>query len=213
MTDTNFISSEPRNKSFDENARLFGLDETRAPKEKIDRLSRFREKVCFNPYCNDRGSRLIHINGSATDYRDHRIPYCVCNECFFPFTGWGPDRDYNESFKPSPNSKICYYHLCNNEGKHWIDIYKLENARAYDAGWLGVSMPYRICERCYAFFEGKRIDIDEKLGCGKELKDVTVEDFCSLLDSHKSYQEKTRKYRLNTPFTGQVDEHRYKTQE
>ena len=120
----------------------------------------------------------------------------------------GPDRDYNESFKPSPNSKTCYYHLCNNEGKHWIDIYKLEIARAYDDGWLGTIMPYWICERCYTFFEGKRIDIDLK-----ELKEVTVEDFCSLLESSKSYQETTKKNRSNTPFIGQEHEHQYTTQE
>ena len=223
MTDPNFISSEPRNKSFDENVRLFDLGESKAQKEIIDNLEGRLKKVCFNPYCNNRGSKEIEIVGTAADYRDHKIPYCVCEECFLPFIGWGPGRDHNESLKSIPELKICYN--CNNEGKHWIDIYKLGNSESDpDHLWLGIGIKYSICEKCYAFFKYKRKDIyllyntiwggniDTKLK-EEDRTGITVRDFCSLLESSRSDQETTTKNRSNTTFIGQVYEHKFTTQE
>lgn len=209
MTDPNFISSEPRNKSFDENVRLFDLGETKAQKETIDNLGGQLKKVCFNPYCNNRGSRRIDIVGTAADYRDHKIPYCVCEECFLPFIGWGPGRDHNESLKSIPELKICYYHLCNNEGKHWIDIYRSENPKSDpDQRWLGATVGYQLCEKCYAFFEHKRKDIYLLYNTiwgyniDVEIKEenrtgITVRDFCSLLESTRSDRTQIHDPRIN----------------
>jgi hypothetical protein len=186
------MPSEPRDKSFDKNARLFDLEKRRAQKQNTDNSRGRSEKVCFNPYCNDKASKLIDIIGIVDDYRDHRIPYCVCEMCFLPFIGWGPGRDYNDSLKSRPNSKTCYYHLCNNEGKHWIDIYK--NEIVVDPGWLGLNMKYWLCKSCYAYFEDTRKDaiflfkktFYDKIEIVRELGEehrtaITVEDFCSLL--------------------------------
>jgi hypothetical protein len=194
MTDTNFISSEPRNKSFDEDIIYCGLREKKISNNNSkNQLS----KVCFNPYCNNIGNNLIQIIGTDTEYRDRRIPFCVCEECFLPFTGWGPGRNHNESMKSMPELKICYYHLCNNNGKYWIDVYKKAITESDpDDRWTGQSTPYWLCEKCYAFLEYKRKDLtflftktfDKRIQFSKQPKEenrigVTVKDFCDLLES------------------------------
>jgi hypothetical protein len=194
MTDTNSISSEPRNKSFDEDIIYCGLREKKISNNNSkNQLS----KVCFNPYCNNIGNNLIQIIGTDTEYRDHGIPYCVCIDCFQPFTGWGLGKDFNELFEPLPNSKTCYHHWCSNGGMHWIDIYKLEIVRSDpDDRWTGQSTPYWLCEKCYAFLEYKRKDLtflftktfDKRIQFSKQPKEenrigVTVKDFCDLLES------------------------------
>jgi hypothetical protein len=212
MIDTSFISSEPGNKSFDWDNIFCNLEEKKTTN---DNSKNQLNKVCFNPYCNNRGNNLTQIIGTDTVFRDYRIPFCVCEECFLPFIGWGPGRDQNELVQSMPELKVCYNRSCNNRGRHWIDVYKNEIVeRVYD-GWRGGSVPYWLCERCYAFLEDKRryfsylfdktfSDSRKEFGreTGEERYAITAEDFCILLESTKSSPQITKENRSDMHFTG-----------
>jgi hypothetical protein len=70
MTD-NIIFTNPKNKCFDEYVRYCDAEESEIYNDNSENAF---EKVCFNPYCNNRGSRLIQTSETVDDYRDH--PAC-----------------------------------------------------------------------------------------------------------------------------------------
>jgi hypothetical protein len=69
MTDPSFISTEPRNKSSDENIGHHDLE----VQEVI--------KTCFNQNCTNDGNKWINIIGRYAGYKDYAVPYWVCDEC------------------------------------------------------------------------------------------------------------------------------------
>lgn len=177
MTDPNFISSEPTNKSFDENVRLFDLGESNAQKETIDNLGGRPKKVCFNPYCNNRGSRWIQIIGTFEDFRENEIPHLLCDECYislvsaldrhmvlgiasseFSYTNHLTNlltchRAEYESIKGI--HKRCCYHCCNSEGRRWTHVYPTILGDR-DATSIGIS--YWVCSQCFALLGHCRRD-------------------------------------------------------
>jgi hypothetical protein len=145
MTDTNFRSSDPTNKSSDnleeKNTHINNLI------NQLENSKNQLEKVCFNPYCNDKGNRWIDIVGTPVGVRDNEIPYCLCDECYSCIVRKlteseeiDSNHDYylvgrrlvgelhelatyatnDESFNSMP--KVCYKNSCKNEGKHWIRV-------------------------------------------------------------------------------------------
>jgi hypothetical protein len=69
MTESNVISTKPRNKSFDENIGHKILEAQEIP------------KICFNQNCRNDGNKWINIIGRFAGYSDHGVPYLVCDKC------------------------------------------------------------------------------------------------------------------------------------
>jgi hypothetical protein len=182
MTDTNFRSSDPTNKSSD------NLEEKNTHIDNlINQLENSKnqlEKVCFNPYCNDKGNRWIDIVGTPVGVRDNEIPYCLCDECYSCIVRKlteseeiDSNHDYylvgrrlvgelhelatyatnDESFNSMP--KVYYKNSCKNEGKHWIRVYDdiiIGQTDEEIITALFFEMPYWMCDKCYEFFEDRR---------------------------------------------------------
>jgi hypothetical protein len=80
MTDTNSISFEPRNKSFDWNIVLCDSESNYC---NLSNNGRAQEvpKICFNQNCRNDGNKWINIIGRFGGYSDLEVPYWICDKC------------------------------------------------------------------------------------------------------------------------------------
>jgi hypothetical protein len=80
MTKSNVISTEPRNKSFDENIILSDA-EINYYHPSNNRHEQVSPKICFNVNCSNKGKIWINIVARFAGYSDHEVPYLICDEC------------------------------------------------------------------------------------------------------------------------------------
>ena len=77
MTDTSYISSEPR---IYENIVPCDI-EINYCNSSYNMQAQEVPKICFNQNCRNDGNKWINIIGRFAGYRDHEVPYWVCDEC------------------------------------------------------------------------------------------------------------------------------------
>ena len=81
MTDPNFISTELRNKSFDENIEHYDLEIKYGNPSDIMLQTKEEPKICFNQNCRNDGNKWIYIIGRIAGYNDLEVPYWICDKC------------------------------------------------------------------------------------------------------------------------------------
>lgn len=81
MTDSNSISPEPRNKSFDGNIKNHDLEIKCNNPSDIKLHAKEETKICFNQNCRNIGNKQINIIGRYAGYNDFEVPYWVCDRC------------------------------------------------------------------------------------------------------------------------------------
>jgi hypothetical protein len=81
MTDTNSISTEPRNKSYDKNIGIHELEISFNNSSNTRPRAQVVPKICFNQNCSNEGNNWINIIGRYAGYIDHEVPYWICNDC------------------------------------------------------------------------------------------------------------------------------------